>query len=129
MYYTRVFLGPDAERIAWRMELAKQGMGFGRLNGSGDSMRSLLMFSIGDYVFIEASHNGKLRIWKRGKEPLPFYQAKYTYKGFSYSDVTQASNVEKDFVHSSSETGSWQRKVNEWVRRHCGVQPKESRWR
>lgn len=129
MYYTRVFLGPEAEQIARQMDLAKQGMGFGRLNGSGDSLRSLLMFSIGDYVFIEASHNGKLRVWKRGKEPLPFYQAKYTYKGFSYTDVTQASNIEEEFVHSSSETGSWQRKVNDWVRRHCGVRPKESRWR
>ncbi|WP_337799080.1 EH signature domain-containing protein [Acidaminococcus timonensis] len=129
MYYTRVFLGPEAEWIARRMDLAKQGMGFGRLNGSGDSQRSLLMFSIGDYVFIEASHNGKLRVWKRGKEPLPFYQAKYSYKEFYYVDVTQASNVEADFVHSSSETGSWQRKVNEWVRRHCGVRPKESTWR
>ena len=91
-------------------------------------MRSLLMLVIGDYVLLEASHNGKLRIWKRGKEPLPFYQAKYTYKGFSYSDVTQASNVEKD-LSIPVQNCSWQRKVNEWVRRHCGVQPKESRWR
>lgn len=129
MYYTRVFLGPEAELIVRRMDLAKQGMSFGRLSGSGVAGQCLLMFSIGDFVFIEASHIGKLRVWDRGKEPLPFYQKKYTYTAFSYAEVKSAGNVVWDTPHSSSETGFWQRKVNDWIRRNCHVQPKESRWK
>lgn len=130
MYYTRVFLGPRAEEIAKRMNLDRQSMGFGRLKASGDQLRSLLMFSIGDYVFIEVSHNGRLRIWKRGQEPLPFYEPKFTYHTYSYShDVVSAGNVVEQFNHSGKEVGSWQGKVRSWIRIHCHVSVKQNYWR
>lgn len=130
MYYTRVFLGPRAEEIAKNMNLDRQSMGFGRLKSSGDQLRSLLMFSIADYVFIEVSHNGRLRIWKRGKEPLPFYEPKFSYHTYSYSDdVVGADNVVEQFNHSGKEVGSWQGKVRTWIRLHCQVNIRQNNWR
>lgn len=130
MYYTRVFLGPRAEEIAKNMNLNRQSIGFGRVKASGNQLISLLMFSIGDYVFIEVSHNGRLRIWKRGKEPLPFYESKFSYPTYSYSnDVVGAGNVVEQFNHSGKEVGSWQGKVRTWIRLHCHVNIRQNKWR
>lgn len=125
MYYTRVFLGPDAAWIAKRENLESD---FGRLSGSGDSLRSLLMFSIGDYVFIECSHNGSLRIWKKNKEPLPFYEKKHTYASHKYTDVTEASGVVERFVHNNADRGNWQNKVAGWIVQHCGIRIQRHMW-
>ena len=130
MYYTRVFLGPRAEEIAENMNLDRQSMGFGRIKASGNQLISLLMFSIGDYVFIEVSHSGSLRIWKRGKEPLPFYEPKFSYHTYSYrDDVVRADNVVEQFRHSGKEVGSWQGKVRTWIRFHCQVNIRQNNWR
>ena len=125
MYYTRVFLGPDAASIVRRENLESD---YGRLSGSGDSLRSLLMFSIGDYVFIECSHNGSLRIWRKNKEPLPFYEKKHTYTSHKYTDVTEASGVVERFIHNNADRGNWQNKVAGWIAQHCGIWVKRHMW-
>lgn len=57
MYYTRVILGPAALRLA-RVELHKEALNYAVLSGIQDGTQSLLMFTIGQYTFIEVSHNG-----------------------------------------------------------------------
>lgn len=118
MYYTRVFLGPDAEKIAKQEDLDSE---FGLLSGSGDSMRSLFMFSIQDYVFIECSHNGSLRVWHKDKQPLPFYENANSNSAHRYSDITNSHYVLERFIHSNAEGGGWQKKVGTWIAMHCGI--------
>ena len=123
MYYTRVFLGPTAANIA---KVDSRIKDYGHLASYGGSAnKCILMFSIGDYVFIECSHNGKLRIWEMGKQPIPFYEKGHGVTTYYYDDIVLGRCL-KDFIHSSPATGSWQKKVREWLHRYCNV---PYRWR
>ena len=81
MYETRVILGPDAVELAQRMGQKLLNCAY-LSRGSHD--QSLLMFSIGQFVFIEVSHSGKLRVFLKDHSPVPFYESR---KGSTYHIV------------------------------------------
>lgn len=114
MYYTRVVLAPYAARIA-RSLSDGNSLDYAKLTSSVRD-QSLFMFSIGDYIFVEASHNGKLRIWRNGDCPIPFYDNSEVRPIYSYDDVVYSGKCVEAFVHSGSQTYSWQRKVENWIR-------------
>lgn len=114
MYYTRVILAPQAAQIARRIANGKE-LDYAKLDSSVLN-QSLFMFSIGDYVFIEASHTGKLRIWKGVKNsPIPFYSNHSFRPTYSYGIVKRSRACLEEFVHSSPKTYSWQQKVARWI--------------
>lgn len=114
MYYTRVILAPEAEKVAKRISGGKE-LDYARLTSSVQK-QSLFMFSIDDYVFVEASHNGKLRIWKGRKTcPIPFYSPGIRHPEYPYDRLTKSPTVMADFVHHRPEMHSWQSKVARWI--------------
>lgn len=124
MYETRVILGPDAVELAQRMGQKLLNCAY-LSRGSHD--QSLLMFSIGQFVFIEVSHSGKLRVFLKDHSPVPFYESR---KGstYSYSEIRESYAAE-EFIHSSPETYSWQSRVSEWIRMNCRINPKRRYYR
>lgn len=114
MKYTRVVLGPEAEKIANRL-YSNQISGYARLDHC-NALQSLFLCSIGNYVFLEVSHNGSVRVYQLGDAPIPFFEKnKRTY---SYTDVTQSKCVYRK-PHLHSETDSWQSALRGWIFTHC----------
>lgn len=130
MYFTRVILGPAALRLA-RAELHKEALNYAILTGTQDGTQSLLMFTIGGYTFIEVSHNGKLRMFKYGKEPIPFMESDQLFgrREYAYQRVVRGSQPVFEVVHAGSENYTWQTKVSNWIGEHCGIYHTRSQWR
>lgn len=129
MYYTRVVLGPAALRLA-RVAMHKEALNYAILTGIQDSTQSLLMFSIGKYTFIEVSHNGKLRVFETGKEPIPFIEENPLLgkTEYSYRDLVQDHRVVFTQVHSGAASYSWQMKVSSWIASHCSIYHNRRQW-
>lgn len=129
MYYTRVILGPAALRLA-RVELHKEALNYAVLSGIQDGTQSLLMFTIGQYTFIEVSHNGSLRIFKYGEEPIPFIEKDKTFyrREYTYQQVKVGYALET-IRHGNADRYSWQSKVSDWIGKHCGVYHSKEQWR
>lgn len=124
MYETRVILGADAVKLA--REMGQKLLNCAYLSRSSHD-QSLLMFSIGRFVFIEVSHSGKLRVFLRDRSPVPFYDARGRTE-YSYSKIKESYSVE-EFIHFSPDTYSWQSRVSEWIRMNCGINPKRRYYR
>ena len=109
---TWVFLGPDAAYIA--RSIRDTDLSYGVLDGA-TSNQSVFLISIGNYVFGEWSHNGKLRVWRADQCPVSF--------GASRMNQPQIKNVPNmnEWVHSSPATYFWQRTVANWISRNTGI--------
>lgn len=116
MKYTRVVLGPEAEKIANRLYRSKIPS-YARLERCSP-LQSLFLCSIGNYVFLEVSHNGSVRVYRMGEAPVPFFEKAGYRRTYSYTDVTQANYVYKK-AHLHSETDSWQSALRRWIFEHC----------
>lgn len=129
MYYTRVVLGPAALRLA-RVAMHKEALNYAILTGIQDGTQSLLMFSIGKYTFIEVSHNGRLRVFETGEEPIPFIEENPLLgkTEYSYRDLVQDHRDVFTQVHSGAASYSWQTKVSSWIGSHCGVYHNRRQW-
>lgn len=118
MKYTRVILGPEAERIANRL-YSNKVTNYARLERC-TSLQSLFLFSIGDYVFLEVSHNGALRAYRMGKAPIPFFEKDSRRGVYAYNEIIHYPVTER-WVHSHSEGGTWQSNVRRWIYNRCGI--------
>ena len=121
---SRIILGDEARREAQRLD--KKLTNYDILEGkSADS--SLLVFVIGDYTFIEPSHNGKLRIYKNKASPIDIMAIGHNH--IDYRDITRTYTYE-EFVHTRrGDIPSWQPKVRSWLKTHCGIWRDERQWR
>ena len=115
---TWVFLGADAQYVA--RQLGDKQMNHGVLSGAL-SDQSVLIFQIGQYIFSEWSHSGKLRVYDT-KTANRFFGEDYIYR----SDIN--SNYIDEWVHSSSSTYSWQNKVGSWIYDICGIYKSDNDW-
>lgn len=61
-------------------------------------------------------------IWRRDKAPVKFYDNKTNKAKMSKSICVES------FVHSSSNTYSWQKKVAEWLAKNCGIRKSRFDW-
>jgi hypothetical protein len=119
---TWVFLGPWAGLKARRIR-QNQTFVYGKLSGGGKD-RSAIIFEIGNYIFIEQSHNGKLRIWKISDSPVKC-GARLVY----YDEILNAFHGVVEFIHSSPKTYNWQEKVRDWIAEHCYIYTNKDDWR
>jgi hypothetical protein len=117
---TWVFLGKDAQYAA--KKIGDKSMRYGKLF-KGESKQSVLVFQIGDYIFTEWSHNGKLRV----------YHQNSTHNFFGKSSVNREdivySRYLNEWIHSSPSTYSWQNKVSSWIYDRCRISTNQSDWR
>lgn len=116
---TWIFFGSNAKSIA--RQLGDKSMGHGNLDG-GSSDQSVFVFQIGQYIFSEWSHNGKLRVYKTES-------ANHFFGSSSLSKWEIDENFIETWIHSSPRTYSWQNKVSEWLKINCGVIKTENDWR
>lgn len=114
---TWVFFGRTAIRYADQVRHSR--MSYGKLGKMCDPEHSVFAFQIGRYVFVEWSHNGKLRVWDIEDAPNVFGAVK-----LDKQDITaHICPPVVEWTHSSAETGNWQSKVFYWIATNCGVNP------
>lgn len=123
---SRIIIGPKA-RFILNQEEKRKLMAYDFLEGKS-SDTSLLVFTIGQYTFIEVSYNGKLRIYSRAKSPIQIFAQGHRW--IDYSHLIN-SDTEKEFVHTNPRGigPNWQPKVRNWIYDHCGIWREEQQWK
>jgi hypothetical protein len=87
---------------------------FASLGGAGASAdHAVLLMSIGDLVIADWSHNGRLRIWRNGREAAP----PLSMPSYLASDLRAGS----DFHTVHLPPDGWQRRAEAYIRRHTGI--------
>ena len=126
---SRIIIGQKAKLILndRPKEEKSKLMAYDFLEGKS-SDTSLLVFTIGQYIFIEVSYNGKLRIYSRAKSPIQIFSQRH--RTIYYSDLIN-SDTEEEFVHTNprGRGPNWQPKVRDWIYDHCGIWRKEQQWK
>jgi hypothetical protein len=118
---TRVILNDQAIILA-KNNLQNDLGGYGRLQDGGKS-KCLLTFSIGEYVFVEASDVGTLRIYYK-EGPIPFFDQPGAPNRYSYQDIAQGRTKVPSFEeirHMSSESLHWQYQAYRFMRKYCHI--------
>ncbi len=119
---TKVFLGDYAKSVA--RDVAKgELLNYGTVGTGCEYNHSAFLFEIGDYIFCEWSHNGRLYIWRRDKAPVDFWTNQV-----NKSIMTRSSYVEA-ITHSHSDKYNWQEKVSQWIYTNCGIRKTRFDWR
>lgn len=128
---SRIIIGPKAKAKLMLNDRPKEEksklMAYDYLEGKS-SDTSLLVFTIGQYTFIEVSYNGRLRIYSREKSPIQIFSQRH--RTIYYSDLIN-SDTEEEFVHTNprGRGPNWQPKVRDWIYDHCGIWRKEQQWK
>lgn len=126
---SRIIIGPKAKLMLndRPKEEKSKLMAYDFLEGKS-SDTSLLVFTIGQYTFIEVSYNGKLRIYSREKSPIQIFSQRP--RTIPYSHLIN-SDTEKEFVHTNpmGRGPNWQPKVRNWIYDHCGIWREEQQWK
>lgn len=126
---SRIIIGQKAKLIMNDLPKEEKSklMAYDYLEGKS-SDTSLLVFTIGQYTFIEVSHNGKLRIYSRAKSPIQIFSQ--GHRKIPYSNLIN-SDTEQEFVHTNpkGKGPNWQPKVRNWIYDHCGIWREEQQWK
>ncbi|MDD6958946.1 MAG: EH signature domain-containing protein [Dialister sp.] len=126
---SRIIIGQKAKLILndRPKEEKSKLMAYDFLEGKS-SDTSLLVFTIGQYTFIEVSYNGKLRIYSRAKSPIQIFAQ--GHRTIPYSHLIN-SDTEQEFVHTNpmGRGPNWQPKVRNWIYDHCGIWREEQQWK
>ena len=126
---SRIIIGQKAKLILndRPKEEKSKLMAYDYLEGKS-SDTSLLVFTIGQYTFIEVSYNGKLRIYSRAKSPIQIFAQ--GHRTIPYSHLIN-SDTEQEFVHTNpmGRGPNWQPKVRNWIYDHCGIWREEQQWK
>lgn len=126
---SRIIIGQKAKLILNDLpkEEKRKLMAYDYLEGKS-SDTSLLVFTIGQYTFIEVSHNGKLRIYSREKSPIQIFSQRP--RTIYYSHLVN-SDTEQEFVHTNpmGRGPNWQPKVRNWIYDYCGIWREEQQWK
>jgi SNF2 domain-containing protein/EH signature protein/restriction endonuclease/helicase-like protein len=92
---------------------------FGTLTGGGAD-QAVLLLSIGDLVIADWSHNGKLRIWRRGNKRAP----EFNLNGYIAADL----RAHPDFETVHLPPDGWQMRTEAHIRRHTGIRLNEAEY-
>ena len=126
---SRIIIGQKAKFILNHLPKEEKSklMAYDYLEGKS-SDTSLLVFTMGQYTFIEVSHDGKLRIYSREKSPIQIFAQGHRW--IDYSNLIN-SDTEKEFVHTNpmGRGPNWQPKVRNWIYDHCGIWREEQQWK
>lgn len=126
---SRIIIGQKAKFILNHLPKEEKSklMAYDYLEGKS-SDTSLLVFTMGQYTFIEVSHDGKLRIYSRAKSPIQIFAQGHRW--IDYSNLIN-SDAEKEFVHTNPRGigPNWQPKVRNWIYDHCGIWREEQQWK
>ena len=111
---TWVILGRDARYLA-----ENKGYKFGILSG-GRSDQSAFLVKIGEYIFLEWSHEGACRVYK--KEDFPYEFGEEYYKTSVLRNIYYVFKVN----HIYSDRYKWQNKLSSWLHWNLKIVPSKS---
>ena len=124
---TWVFFGSVAQQTA--RQIAKdQTLVYGRATGGAASNHSAFLFEIGNYVFCEWSHNGRLYIWHKNSNAVKNGIVGFGADEIRKNDLTYSGATET-FTHNNSDTYNWQTDVSGWIAIHCNIYKSRKDWR
>lgn len=118
-------LGPDAHRYV-RSKFQGADLSYGRLSGQYDEAQSVLMMRMGDLLFCEWSHNGKLRVAPMETKGLPTMYKKTFYDAteLRFDSLPFRSHTGVDhfgLTHFQSESRGWQTTAARFIRSRLGI--------
>lgn len=111
---TWVVLGKRARNLVTEPEYR-----FGELRGASRD-QSAFLIEMGNYVFVEWSHSGKCRVFKKDDFPLEF--------GLQYYHAIDIRPPSPEYsqIHYVSERYRWQDQLANWIRIDLGILPSKS---
>ena len=119
-----VVLGPYAHRYAQRRYQGSDLI-YGLLSGKSDDGQSVLLMRMGDYLFCEWSHNGKLRVAPISAARAPKLYAKYYDADDLYfrseQFVSNTGTVHDGLPHLHSDKKWWQTMAASFISRNLGI--------
>ena len=118
-------LGPDAHKYVQK-NYRDAGLAHGRLAGKSDERQSVLLIRMGDLVFCEWSHNGKLRATSIDDPLAPkLYMKSYDIEDLKFESLSFASNTghvhEDGLPHLHSENRWWQTTAAAFIAKRLGI--------
>jgi hypothetical protein len=118
-------LGPDAHRYVNRNHRGAD-LAYGRLVGKSDEAQSVLLMRMGDLVFCEWSHNGKLRVTSAEGPLAPkLYKKSYDASDLKFTSLSFLSNTghvhEDGLPHLHSENRWWQTTAAAFIAKRLGI--------
>lgn len=117
-----VALGPDAAAVLRRLDDTKQ-LKYANLLGS-ESSQSILLIRIGQIIFCEWSHNGRLRAQRIDSPVSPaMYKAYYNSESLRFQSLDFNDGLTQDpgLVHFSSQNGGWQDRARLFIQKQIGI--------
>ena len=117
-----VALGPDAATVLKRLDDTKQ-LKYARLLGS-ESSQSVLLIRIGQIIFCEWSHNGRLRAQRLDSPSAPkMYWTYYDSDTLRFESLDFNNGITQDpgLVHFSSQNGGWQDRARLFIQKQIGI--------
>lgn len=117
-------LGPDAHRYVKR-KYHGADLAYGLLSGQSDEGQSVLLMRMGDYLFCEWSHNGKLRATSIESPKAPkMYGRNYDTDHLYFDSDPFRSNTGTDHYglpHLHSENKWWQTTAASFIYMNLGI--------
>ena len=123
---TWVFFGSIAQQTAKQIANDRP-LAYGRATTGASSNHSAFLFEIGDYVFCEWSHNGRLYIWQNDSYAVKRGIVEFGGDEIRKNDLTN-SGAKATFTHSYSEKYYWQEEVSDWIAIHCNITKTKKDW-
>lgn len=117
-----VALGPDAAAVLKRLDDTKQ-LKYANLLGS-ESSQSILLIRIGQIIFCEWSHNGRLRAQRIDSPVSPaMYKTYYDSESLRFQSLDFNNGLTQDpgLVHFSSQSGGWQDRARLFIQKQIGI--------
>jgi hypothetical protein len=115
-------LGPRAALALKKYDSAGQ-LKYANLAGS-DSTQSVLFIRIGQLLFCEWSHDGKLRAQRVDASTAPrMYERHYESDElrFESMDFNNNQNQDPGLIHFSSQNGGWQERARIFIQKNTGI--------
>lgn len=121
-------LGPDAKRyVQHRYSGSTADLSFGLLGGQYDQGQSVLLMRMGDLLFCEWSHNGKLRVAAIDSAEAPsMYQRYYDAADLRFDSMVFVGHngvPHNGLSHVHSETRWWQTTAALFIQKKLGIRP------
>ena len=118
-------LGPVAQRYVKR-KYHGADLAYGLLSGQSDEGQSVLLMRMGDYLFCEWSHNGKLRVTSIDSTIVPMMYARYCDNDNLFfnpeSFPSNTGTVHYDGLpHLRSDTKWWQTTAASFINKKLGI--------
>lgn len=124
-------LGKNARIEARHIDSLRDTKSYGDLSGLGVAREhSVLLIKIGGIVFSEWSHSGSLRAHKEEDPAAPkLYRDKYDgedLRPVNSMDFHRGQRDRPQLRHDGSDYGRWQRIARDFIKRHTGINLRDS---